>query len=487
MAYLIQESGSDWCIAKFLNIVTKESLPDSLINIKFTNLAWTKDNLGIIYSCYPDTSATIKSCHGVNLWQDVFYHKLGTEQIDDILLVSFPDNPDMFTPAHVSYCGNYAIFTPQKDCSTNLIYFLNLETWVAEGRKSGPPLVPIVENWEGEYKYVTSDGPSLYFRTNKDASNYSLIAIDLNAPEPSQWKHVLKHDKKRVLEWCTVVNDVIIASYLAKIMSTLHLYDLTDGTPLQTIKPHFGDIPQFSTCRDDDQFFFKFTNFETPGNIYRVDLNPRKTSHDDDATTVNVGNFTKDKPSSCFRCGRCGKVESKEDDGYFQISVHHEARFKNYSQPKLVVHQVYFPSKDGVKVPMFIAYCTRIKPRCRPCIMEVYGAHGFIFKPFFSPMNAAFMDRLDGIVVIVNARGGGEFGASWHEDGRGFKKQHTFDDVQCAAKHLIRERYTTMSQLVLRGTADGALCAAVCVNQRPDLFAAAIPIAGPMDMLKFDR
>jgi len=496
LVYLESDSGSDWRTAKFKSIVTGDALPDTLTNIKFTMLAWTKDSLGVIYSAYAAATSTSGTNRERNDFQELFYHHLGTNQTEDILLVSYPENPDYSTPGEISSCGNFLIISPQVSCGNNLVYILDLGKWIEGGRRPKPELSPIIETWEAEYKYVTSNAPYHFFRTNKDAPNFRVITIDMNNPAESSRSVILPQKKRKVLEWCAVVQDFLVASYLSRVQSTLKIHKLEDGSLVQKIPFKFGNFTSWSGRRYEEDFFFRYESFETPGVVYRIKF---KDSPDPGNGIGSPDRFDrlveemveekaeKSKKSCCGCCSCCCRPPPVEAIGPFNVSIFYESIFLDCTPPSFIATQVWFKSWDGTKVPMFIVHSAELKLKCRPCLVTGYGAHGYILKPYFDPFHTVFLIHMGGILAVVNARGGGEFGERWHAAGRQHQKQNTFDDFQAASEYLIKEKYTTKEKLVISGTSSGGMSCAVCVNQRPDLYAGAILIAGAMDMLRFHK
>ncbi|XP_046965734.1 prolyl endopeptidase isoform X1 [Vanessa cardui] len=451
-AYGLSASGSDWITIHLKDVVTGKDYPEVLKKVKFASMAWSKDNKGLFYSRYPDqTGKTDGSETEVNRDQKLCYHRLDTPQSDDVIVVEFPHEPLWRIGAEVSDCGRYLIVSPVKDCRDNLLFFADLsKTPVINGTL---PLTQIVHKFEADYEYVTnnlSENSSVcIFRTNKNAPNYKLIKIDLHNPAEENWETVVPEHPTDVLDWASPVdNDKLVLHYVRDVKSVLQLHS-ESGDLLQVFDLDVGSIVGFSGKKQQGEIFYHFMSFLTPGIIYHLD-------------------FSSPKP--------------------YKPTVFREVEVKGFDASQYEAKQIFYSSKDGTKVPMFIVSKKNL-PRdgSSPALLYGYGGFNINLQPSFSVTRLVFMQHFNGVVAIPNIRGGGEYGERWHNAGRLLNKQNVFDDFQAAAEYLVAEGYTRASLLTAQGGSNGGLLVAACINQRPALFGAAIVQVGVLDMLRFQK
>ncbi|CAH2102853.1 unnamed protein product [Euphydryas editha] len=442
-AYGLSASGSDWITIHLKDVVTGKDYPEVLKNVKFASMAWSKDNKGLFYSRYPDqTGKTDGSETEVNRDQKLCYHRLNTPQSDDVIVVEFPEEPLWRIGAEVSDCGRYLIVSPVRDCRDNLLFFADLS---AAGAVAGAlPLTQIVHKFEADYEYVTNNlsenSSECIFRTNKNAPNYKLIKIDLNNPAEENWETVIPEHPSDVLDWAAPVdNDKLIVHYVRDVKSVLQLHS-ESGELLQVFPLDVGSVVGFSGKKQQSEMFYHFMSFLTPGIIYHVD-------------------FTGPKP--------------------YKPTVFREVEVKGFDASQYEAKQIFYSSKDGTKVPMFIVSKKGL-PRdgSSPALLYGYGGFNINLQPSFSVTRLVFMQHFNGVVAIPNIRGGGEYGERWHNAGRLLNKQNVFDDFQAAAEYLVAERYTRAELLTAQGGSNGGLLVAACINQRPALFGAAVVQVG---------
>jgi prolyl oligopeptidase len=434
MAYLVQDGGSDWRTGRVMDIETREVLDDELEWLKFTTLSWAQDGSGFYYSRYPSTE-TGEKFQSLNLNQAVYFHRLGTTQENDELIYSRAEHPDWGYTATVTDDGAYLVIRVWKgtDDRYQIVY--------KDLSDPGSLPVTLIEGFDHDYTLVGSIGSELYFRSNDNAPRNRLIAIDVKRPEPENWREIVP-EAKDVLSAVSLVGGKVIAEYMKDAWSVVKIFEL-DGTEAGTVNlPGIGTASGFGGKVDDPETFFSYSSFDTPSTINRLDV-----------STGQVDLF-------------------KRPDVDFDLD-------------DFVVRQVFYDSKDGTRVPMFIAHKKGIElDGANPTMLYGYGGFNISLTPSFSITRLAWME-MGGVYAIANLRGGGEYGEEWHQAGTRLQKQNVFDDFIAAAEYLIAERYTNPEKLAIFGGSNGGLLVGAVTNQRPDLFAAAIPAVGVMDMLRF--
>ncbi|XP_038655180.1 prolyl endopeptidase-like [Scyliorhinus canicula] len=449
-AYGLSTSGSDWVTIKFLKVDGVVELPDTLKRVKFSCMAWTHDGKGIFYNCYLNQDGKSDGTEtSLNLHQKLYYHKLGFQQSDDILCAEFPDYPKWMGGAEVSDDGLYILLSIREGCDpVNRLWYCDLKE-LPDGIKGILPWVKLVDNFDAEYENVTNEGTVFTFKTNLNSPHYRLINIDLSDPDPSKWTTLVAEDKKDVLEWAGCVkNNFLILCYLHDVKHTLQLHELATGAHLKTFPLDVGSIVGYSGQKKDSEIFYQFTSFLTPGIIYYCDL-------------------------------------TKDD---FEPRIFREVTVKGFDPSDYQTVQLFYPSRDGTQIPMFIVHKKGIKlDNSHPAFLYGYGGFNISLTPSYSVSRLIFVKHLGGVLAVANIRGGGEYGESWHKGGMLENKQNCFDDFQCAAEVLIKKGYTTSKKLTINGGSNGGLLVAACVNQRPDLFGCAVVQVGVMDMLKFHK
>jgi prolyl oligopeptidase len=436
LAYGIAASGSDWNEWKVRDIETGKDLADHLKWVKFSQTAWTRDGKGFFYSRYDEPNEATKLAD-VNYFQKLYYHKIGTTQDADQLVYHRPDQKEWGFGAQTTDDGHYLIITATKGTAHKYrIFYKDLA-------KADAPVLPLIDNFDAAYEFIDNVGTVLYFATDRNAPRQRIVAIDLRKPAESNWKQVVPESGDTLVS-AHMINNQIVASYLKDARSVVKVYD-RDGKPVREVElPGIGTVGGFGGKRGDGETFFSFTGFTTPTTIYRLDLKSGK--------------------SSVFRQP---KVEFNPND--------YETR------------QVFFASRDGTRVPMFIVAKKGIKlDGTNPTYLYGYGGFNISITPSFSPANLAWME-MGGVYAVANLRGGGEYGEAWHEAGTRLKKQNVFDDFIGAAEWLVANKVTSPGKLAIGGGSNGGLLVGAAMTQRPDLFAAAIPQVGVMDMLRFHK
>ena len=441
VAFLVQEDGSDWRTARVMTIEGREALGDELEWLKFTNLSWARDGSGFYYSRYPETSDD-ERFQSLNRDQAVYFHRLGTSQDEDVLIHAEPDEPDWGHGATVSDDGSFLVITTWVGTDARYrIAYVDLQRQVEEGGQLAP--VTLIEGFDFDYTFIGNIGRELVFRTNDGASRNRLIAIDVDAPAQSAWREIVP-ESADVLDGASLVGGRIIASYMHDASTVVRLYEL-DGSAAGTVDlPGIGTAAGFGGKPDDPETFFIFRSYNSPGTINRLD------------------------------------VQSGD------VSVYREPQV-DFDSADYLVEQVFYQSKDGTRVPMFVSR-HRDTPLdgTAPALLYGYGGFNISLTPSFSIPVLAWLE-MGGIYAVANLRGGGEYGREWHQAGTKLRKQNVFDDFIAAAEFLLNENYTRRERLAIRGGSNGGLLVGAVLNQRPDLFGAALPDVGVMDMLRFHR
>uniref|UniRef100_UPI00358F0815 prolyl endopeptidase isoform X2 n=1 Tax=Myxine glutinosa TaxID=7769 RepID=UPI00358F0815 len=458
LAYGLSASGSDWVQICFLQVVPgKEDtpasaliLPDRLNHVKFSCMSWTHDGHGMFYNRYPPPA---QSCDGtdtdVYLHQKLYYHVLATEQADDVLCAQFPDHPKWMGSAEVTADGRYVVLSIHEGCEpVNRLWYCDLET-LPDGISGELPWVKLIDNFEAEYEYITNEGTLFTFRTNCDAPRYRLITIDLTDAEPSSWRTLVSQHECDVLDWATCVNGSLMpVCWLSHVKNVLQMYDLATGAQLTTFPLDVGSVVGFSGRKKDKEIFFQFTSFLIPGIIYHCDL-------------------------------------TKES---YEPSVFRTIMVKGFEPTDYDTVQVFYPSEDGTKIPMFLVHKKGIElDGSSPVLLYGYGGFNISITPSYSVSHLIFVRHLGGILAVANIRGGGEYGETWHREGMKEKKNNVFADFICAAQYLVESGYTQPQRLAINGASNGGLLVGACINRRPDLFGCAVAEVGVFDLLKFHR
>ncbi|MBN2577699.1 MAG: S9 family peptidase [Pirellulales bacterium] len=433
-AYGVAEAGSDWQTWRFLEIESGKLLTDQLNWIKETVVAWTKDGKGVFYSRLeqPPPGAEF---HAKNLNSRIFYHRLGTPQADDVLVYALPEHPEWTLFGRVTEDGRYLVITIAK--GTDEKYRIAVKD-LAE--PYGMP-VDLITEFKNDYTLVGNDGPVLYFRTDLDAPRRRVIAIDLRQPEPKNYQEIIPQAEATLLD-VSLVGNLFIASYLNDVKPQVKLFT-TEGKFVREVEfPGIGSVSGFHGKRTDVETFYTFSSFATPPSIYQYDLITGKTT-----------------------LLRRAAVKFNPDD--------------------YEVKQVFYRSKDGTRVPMFLAYKKGlVLGGANPTLLYGYGGFNIPMLPRFSVSILTWME-LGGVFAMPNLRGGGEYGEAWHRAGTRLRKQNVFDDFIAAAEWLIDNKYTSPQKLAIQGGSNGGLLVGAVMVQRPELFGACLPAVGVMDMLRF--
>lgn len=436
LAYGLSASGSDWQEWKVRDVETGEDLQDNLKWIKFSGASWTHDNQGFFYSRYDEPNEKTQ-LEDVNYYQKLYYHQIGKPQSEDVLIYHRPDQKEWGFSGGVTEDGRYLIISVWLGTdSKNLVFSKDLTNPNAE-------VVELINQFEADYSFIDNDDSVFYFRTDLNAPRGRVIAIDTKNPAPENWREIIPQSAE-TLESVGILNNQFVADYLKDAHSQIKIFDLKGAFIREVELPGLGSAGGFGGKRHDTETFYTFTSFTIPGTIYRYDMITGKST-----------------------ILRQPEVDFNPDD--------YETK------------QVFYHSKDGTRIPMFITHKKGIKlDGNNPTYLYAYGGFNASMTPGFSVSLLVWME-MGGVYAMPNIRGGGEYGEEWHQAGMKDKKQNVFDDFIGAAEWLIANKYTKTDKLAIAGGSNGGLLVGACMTQRPDLFGAAIPAVGVMDMLRFHK
>ncbi len=430
--YLISEGGSDWRKAIVIATADKKILGDTLIDIKFSGIAW-KGNEGFYYSSYTKPQGSELSAK--TQFHKLFYHKLGTSQTQDEMVFGGEETPRRYIGASVTEDERFLVVTAATSTTGNELYAQDLTD------KKGV-LKPIIKNFDNEHQVIINDGAKLIIQTNLNAPNNKVIVVDFASPEPGNWKDLIP-ETENVLDAGTG-GGKIFASYMVDVKTQIKQFDI-DGKLERDVKlPDIGSAGGFNGKKAEKEIYYSFTSFTYPTTVFKYDI-------------ASGTSTTYQKP----------KVNFNVDD--------YETK------------QVFYESKDGTKIPMYIVYKKGIELNGKnPTWLYAYGGFNVSLTPAFSPARIAWLEN-GGVYAQPNLRGGGEYGEKWHVAGTKLKKQNVFDDFIAAAEYLIKEKYTSSNYLAIAGGSNGGLLVGATMTQRPDLAKVALPAVGVMDMLRYHK
>lgn len=436
MAYGLSASGSDWMEWKVRDVATGKDLPDVLKWIKFSSAAWTKDGSGFFYSRYPQP-ANAEAMDETLFFQKLYFHRLGSLQSDDELIYERPDEPAWHFYPGVSEDGRYLIVTVSRGTDPRYaVYYRDLQ--IPDSK-----LTELLGGFDAEYSFIGNEDQRFWFKTNLSAPRGRVIEIDLQNPDRKFWKEIIS-ESTDTLESASILNREIVATYLKDAHAAVKVFDLQGTFMYELQLPGTGTVGGFSGKQKDTETYFAFTGFARPTQIFRYDL-------------VN-------KKSSLLWSP---KLNFNPDD--YQTT------------------QVFYKSKDGTQVPMFINHKKGIERNgLNKTYLYGYGGFNISLTPAFSVAALVWME-LGGVYAVANLRGGGEYGEDWHRAGTFHNKQNVFDDFIAAAEWLIKNEYTRPESLAIGGGSNGGLLAAASMIQRPELFGAVMPSVGVLDMLRFHK
>ena len=434
LLYSVQDGGTDWRIVRVKDVATGQDLSDEVRWVKFSALDWAKDGSGFYYSRFPEPKDG-EAFQSLNENHSVYFHQLGTPQSEDVLIHATPDKPKLNNSAIVTDDGQYLLVVGSEGTDARLGL-----TLYPIAKRVGKPIT-LVDDFANNWEYVTNQGPLFTFVTNKGAPRERLVAMDIRKPGKLT---ELVAESANTLVGASRVGDRIILSYLGDAKSQAEMIAL-DGKKVADIKlADIGSASGFGGKSSDPETFYAFSSYARPTTIYRLDTATGKSEI-----------FAEPK------------LTFKPDD--------------------FSVEQRFYKSKDGTEVPMFLVMKKGLdRSKGSPTLLYGYGGFNVSMTPGFSPTRLAWVDK-GGVLAIANLRGGGEYGKAWHDAGRLDRKQNVFDDFIGAGEYLIAQGIAGKGRVAIEGGSNGGLLVGAVTNQRPDLFAAALPAVGVMDMLRFDR
>lgn len=438
VAYALSEAGSDWVTWRVRRADTGEDLPDVVRWSKFSTASWQRDGSGFFYERY-DAPAEGAVLTGVHKDHQVWFHRLGTAQEQDRLVYRRPDQPEWGFGAEVSEDGALLVVSASLGTNPETAVFvadLHAPEWKPE---------PLLDRLDAEYVFVGNDGDVLYFLTTNGAPRRRLVAIRRGAPEPGAWRTVIPEGKGRdVLRDVKLVGGRFVATFMRDARSAVEIFSKEGRRLAGVALPTLGTAAQLSGRAADPEAFFTFTGFTHPATVLRLDAASGRTTP--------------------FRAPRV-----------------------DFDPRDFSTRQVFYRSKDGTRVPMFLVHRKGLALDGRnPVLLRGYGGFDIPYVPYFSAATIAWLE-MGGVLAVANLRGGGEYGKAWHDAGRLSRKQNVFDDFTAAAEWLVRSRYTSPERLAINGGSNGGLLVGAAITQRPELFGAAVPEVGVMDMLRFHR
>ncbi len=433
-AYSLSDGGSDWRTIKVRDVASGADTSDDIRWAKFTEISWAEDASGLYYSRYDEPKGE-NALKAVNKFQKVYFHRIGDAQDLDRLVFERKDQPDWGFGAEVSDDGKWLVISGSQGTDVrNRVFYKNLG-------KADAPVQPLVEELVASYEFIGNVDDIAYFLSNDDAALNRVIAIDLKKPAKANWKTIIPAGDA-LLSNVSLLNRQLIAQYLRDALSEVKVFDLDGKLVREVPMPAPGSAKGFDGDIEDSETFFGFASYALPESIYRYDAATGATS--------------------VFRA-----PEVKFNSADYETT------------------QVFYNSKDGTRIPMLItAKKGVVKDGNNPTILYGYGGFNVPVTPRFSPATIGWME-LGGVYAVANLRGGSEYGSSWHEGGMKLNKQNVFDDFAAAAEYLIAEKYTQPSRLAISGRSNGGLLVAATLLQRPELFGAALPAVGVLDMLRF--
>jgi prolyl oligopeptidase len=434
IAYAVSEGGSDWRTIKVKNLLTGAMDNFEVKWAKFTTIAW-HDN-GFYYSRYPEPQKG-DELKAANQRSAIWYHKLGEDQSKDQKIHDDPAQPNLYFGAGTTLDERFLLLQSSESTSGNTLSFKDLSKNQAE-------FTPLFSDFKSEVSVIGNLGTQLLVLTSHNAPNQQVLLIDAEQPDPKNWRSLIPNNPTDVLQHAEVCGDKIVCSYLHDASSALRVFDL-NGTFLKEIKlPEIGTIGNLEGEEKESLAFFSFQSFLRPNTIFALDMNTLE-----------------------YRPFKSPKLD--------------------FDPSAFVTEQIWYTSKDGTKVPMFVNRRKNIaKDGTNPTLLYGYGGFNVPVSPAFSASRAALLEN-NGIYVVANIRGGGEFGETWHKAGTVLQKQNVFDDFIAAAEYLVANKYTSPERLAIEGGSNGGLLVGACMTQRPELFGVCFPRVGVLDMLRYHQ
>ncbi|MEQ8208629.1 MAG: prolyl oligopeptidase family serine peptidase [Lacipirellulaceae bacterium] len=439
MALTRKEAGSDWSTVRVLEIDSGKMRDDRLEWVRHGNLVWNAAGDGFYYTRYPEPPEGEKF-QALSLNPSIYFHRLGTPQSEDTLIFNRPDEPNWSYWLRRTEDNRYLVLHIHRSTDPQSRVYLKEVSAAPED-----PWKKLIDTFDNEYALVGNHGSTLYFYTDRDAPRKRVVAIDADAVDATDMTEIIpERERGGTLENVSLFGEEFICKYLSDVTTRLIRYDFA-GKELSALKlPGLGTAEGFGGRQDDTETFYSFTSYTTPTAIYRYDVTSGR--------------------SELIR-------ESKVD----------------FDPSQYESKQVFATSKDGTQVPIIISYKKGLQlDHTNPTLLYGYGGFNISITPSFAVTYAAWMD-MGGVLAVANMRGGGEYGEAWHTAGKGVNKQNVFDDFIAAAEHLISTGYTKPEKLAIMGGSNGGLLVGAVMTQRPELFGAALPAVGVMDMLRFQN
>lgn len=430
IAYSISEGGSDWRKVIIIDAASKKQLEDTLVDIKFSGVSWYK-NEGFYYSSYDKPEGSELSSKTDQ--HKLYYHKLGTPQSEDqVVFGATEEEKHRYVGGYVTEDDKYLVISAAVATSGNRLFIKDLE-------KNGE-LISVVDHYDNDVSVIENEGSKLFIVTNLDAPNKRVVTTDASNPTPENWKDFIP-ETEHVLSPSTG-GGYFFASYMVDALTQVKQYDYTGKLVREVELPGVGSAGGFGAKKEDNHLYYSFTNYVTPGSIYKFD------------------------------------IASGESELYVSPKI-------DFDTEAYESKQVFYTSKDGTKVPMIITHKKGIElDGSNPTMLYGYGGFNVSLTPSFSTANTVWLEN-GGVYAVANLRGGGEYGKKWHKAGTQLQKQNVFDDFIAAGEFLIEEGYTSSEKLAIKGGSNGGLLVAACMTQRPDLFKVALPAVGVLDMLRY--
>lgn len=470
-AYMLSSGGSDWRTIhlKRIDQETGEATDvegEVLDHVKFSGITWTHDNKGFFYCRYNEPKTSDKGTEtDINLGQQLMYHVLGTPQSQDVTILQDPQHPTWMFGSEVTHDGRYLLISVSNGCEpVNKLWYVDLEEAIPRDPASGAldfkdfdfatgsralPLVKLIDDFKAAWDYLGSDGTTITLHTNAEAPRYRVVRGDMAAAGSflDSCTDLLPQHDKDLLQWCCLLKGgTLVACYMRDVVSALQLHSWESGELIKPVAmPGIGSVGGFSGNHKGTEWFFSFTSFTEPGAIYRA-------------------------------------------DGLGEPALFRRIATTGFSPDDFETKQVFAPSKDGTKVPMFIVHKKGLQlDGSNPTLLYGYGGFNVSLEPGFSVSRMCWMLAYNGVYAVANLRGGGEYGIEWRAAGSCHNKQNVFDDFQSCAEYLHSAGYSSPRTLAIQGGSNGGLLVAACANQRPDLFQVVLAQVGVMDMLRFHR
>ncbi len=434
LAFLTSEGGSDWNKIMIRDLATNSNLEDTIRWVKFSGAAWKDD--GFYYSRYPEPKGT-GELSAKNENHSVYYHKIGDDQSKDVLIYKDSKNPLRNAGASVTEDQRFLILTGSESTSGNSLAIKDLKNKKSEFNW-------LIKTFESDYNVIGNSGDSIFIHTNDHCPNWKLYCVDFKKPGRDHWIEIIP-ESKDVLQSVSLIGGKLIATYMHNASSAVKIYDLQGKLLKELELPELGTVGGFSGKEHDTEAFYSFSSFVRPTTIYRIDLNNYKS------------------------------------EIFFTPEV------EGYNPDLYTTEQLWYTSKDGTKVPMFLTHKKDlVKGNVAPTLLYAYGGFDISIQPSFAVSRLPILEN-NGIYAVANLRGGGEFGKEWHMAGTKERKQNVFDDFAAAADYLVNEKYTDRNHLAIQGGSNGGLLIGATITQRPDICKVAFPAVGVLDMLRYHK